>query len=641
MEEKSILSNLRDGDPYKRRLACEAIEESKDEAYVPHLIKMLYDANPGVREASVNALVSIGGKPVAEAVAPLLRERDVVIRNLSIEILEQIGIEAIDVIIPLLGDGNDDVVKHAVDILSHFDAKKAGNALLPLITHHNPNVRASVALCLGKTKVDGALKALKEALHDREEWVRFSTVEGLGYLGDIRALEPLLTIVEMESGVVREAAIDAIGKIVSPKDAPSVLSKLEDIIKKDAFVPIKGVVDILDKTLSFYPGYRLSDASRDIFFKFFSLSIQDNDWLNKKNAIRGFALLGERRAIRDVINFLNTLPDDLDEDTEEFFSSNLASIVGEGPLPEELIDELKKGSRSFRIIVRALARIGTSEILPLFGELLASLGKEEIREILKCIEAIGSKDSVEILFKSLKSKDGHVRKIAARALAGVAGRDAIESLFEALRVEKYRDVKEGIVFALSTIPDESVTEGFVQLLSDGNDELRELACTGLGLRRDEKTVEHLRKVTTDRNPRVRKEAYRALTAIAIPEVMDVLAQGLRDEDDEVRLSILKSLNAGFANEKIKETLKELLRDKNLWVRYHAVRVLAEMRAMDAEDVILDLLSKDEPPVKVVCAKALEEFGSTKAIDVLKKLCKHPNPTVRGAVTSAIEAIRCL
>jgi len=56
--------------------------------------------------------------------------------------------------------------------------------------------------------------------------------------------------------------------------------------------------------------------------------------------------------------------------------------------------------------------------------------------------------------------------------------------------------------------------------------------------------------------------------------------------------------------------------------------------------LIEKLVKDEAPVKAAAARALERLGATAALDTLMQFINHPDPSVRGAVESAIETLRC-
>ncbi len=634
----SFVEMLNSADPSVRRDACVSLGEGRSPDSVPPLASMLYDADPGVRESALNGLISIGGRKVAEAVSPLLRAESAVLRNMGIEILELIGPEAFPVIASLLNDPDDDVVKFGVDIIANTREERAIGLLYALISHVNPNVRASVAVCLGKLKAVSSVPVLLTALDDSEEWVRFSAVEGLGLIGDRRSLSALLKLIETDSGLIKDAAIDAAGRIASTQDSSMVLLKLEPLVKKGKIFNVPAVMELLEKAVVPGSDFRPNMEFRKTYFNMFARAVEDGDRSEKLKALKGIALLKEHDGLQTVFNYIDTL-NDIDEDTEELLVDTIVSITGRGPLPAIFRERLGKGGKSLKIIVRTLGELKSREAVPMLKELMGTVAKHELREVAAALEAIGTPGAVEVLYQSLRNTDGHTRKIAARALASLSGPSAVPSLFEVLNAEVYRDVMEEITDVLSTIPSEAVKKGFCGLLGSANESMREMGARGLGSIGDEESLGHLIKASTDPSPSVRKAVYKSMARLGIPNAVDEIVKGLEDMDDEVKLSVMKGLG-GWTGEKIKAALVKSLTDRNIWVRYHAVVLLGELGDCGVEELIVNKLLKDEAPVKAAAAKALERLGAADSAVHLEQFLSHPDPSVRGAVESALESLRC-
>ncbi|MCC6501701.1 MAG: HEAT repeat domain-containing protein [Deltaproteobacteria bacterium] len=639
MENVNSLNDmLLSQDAGDRRNACESLGDSRCADSVPLLASMLADVDPGVREAALNALTSIGGRKVAEAAAPLLKSESAMLRNMGVEILELIGAEAFPVIAGLLNDNDDDVVKFGVDIIANCREERAIGLLSALVGHANPNVRASVAVCLGRLKAASAVPLLLRALEDPEEWVRFSAVEGLGLIHDRRALSPLLKLIEVDSGLIKDAAIDAAGRIAPAEDASMILLKLEPLVKKGRIFNIPAVMELLEKAVSPGSDFRPGADFKKTYYNMFARAVEDGGRSEKIKALKGIALLKTHEGLETVFKFVDSL-NEIDEDTEDLIVDTIVSITGRGPLPEILKDRLSRGGKCLKIIVRTFGELKSAEAVPLLKELIGKAGKIELRAVVTALETIASPGSIEVLYQSLRSTDGHTRKIAARALGSLSGQTAVKSLFDALHAEVYRDVMEEITDVLATIPSETVKKGLCALLANEKESLREMGARGLGSIGDEESLKHLIEASADKSPAVRKAAYKSMARLGIPNAVDEVVKGLSDPDDEVKLSVMKGLG-GWAGDQIKAALISSLNDRNIWVRYHAVVLLGELGESDVESVIVDKLLKDEAPVKAAAAKALERLGAYEAIADLEQFLSHPDPSVRGAVESALETLRC-
>ena len=640
----TIKEMLRDADPYVRRDACASLEESRSEEYVTELAKLLEGEDLGVREAALNALTAIGGASVAVAVLPTLGSEDVATRNIGIEILEQLGPVVVDPVGAVLSDSDDDVVKFGVDILSKIKDARVEGLLAPLVEHKNPNVRAAVVLCLGKTDSPTVAPTLLKALGDSEEWVRFSAIEGLGHLEDKAALDALFGIIEKESGLVQEAALDAVARIASVEGSIKVLPKVEALLAKGHVLSVGAVVELIEKALMPGSSFSLSDESKEVFYKCFSEAVgNDEDRDVQQKGLRGLGRLRMTEALGCIFAHIEALQE-IDPDMESFLVDTVASIMGQGALPESVLVELKKGGKTLKVLVRAIAGTRSAEAVPILEELIKTAGKEEGRVIVSALEKIGSPDSTAVLKRLLSHTDGHTRETAARAFAALAGGDAVGPIFEALKVEPYKDVMEKMADAITLIPSEEVKDGFCALISSENEWLREMGARGLGVVCYEGVLEPLRKAASDKSPDVRKAAYRSMTMLGMAEATEDLLKGLVDPDDDVKLSVLKSLS-GWPGYGLKEALMQALKDPNVWVRYHAVTLLGDISGGEdggdgIEKLILELMEKDEPPVIAASAAALGKIGTGASMETLVQYIDHEDSNVSAAVESAMEMLSC-
>lgn len=634
-----LLEALKDEDPSIRRVACEEIGEKSDaKAFVGPLAGALGDMDHGVSEAAMEALMKIGGADAAAATVPLLKRSEARLRNRAIEILISTGHGATPYVTALLHDEDDDAVKFAVDILAGTGDAEPSVVVAELLKHPNANVRGAVALYMGRAQPYGATRYIVEAMRDAEQWVRFSAVEAMGLLGDVRQLEPLLEIAREESGAVMDAAIDALSRMATPSNSYEILMTLNDCIKEDAVMPVSSIVEILEKAALASWDVNKFVTLRDMLFKIFDNAAEDPDIDRRKTALRGFVLLRDCRGISRVLRFMYAL-DELDEDTEEYIISALGDLCAEFDLPDEVLERIKKGGKNTITLIKLTGRMRSAEALPALELAMERGERNEMRAILAAIEEIGSADSEKLLYKAIYSSDGHVRKIAARTLARVAGDKAADNLFAMIIRERYRDVIEGVTDALAGMGSEVVRAGFIELLSSERVNLREMGCRGLGKMGEEASTEPLIKALEDEDPVVRKAAYVSLAMLGAPSAMEPVIKGLTLCDEDTCIAIMDSLNA-VATDELVETLRRKLADKSLWVRYHAVTLLGEMIDRGSEEALIDMLCNDEPPVKAAAAGALARMDSERALPILKSMHEDADPSVSFAIEKAIEVMGC-
>lgn len=637
--ETDLRSRINDSDPSVRREACSDIGFELAAGLVPELVAALGDTDPSVKEASLEALAAIGGSAVAEAVAPLLGSQDAGLRNSAVEVLERLGPVSIGTIEGILNDDDDDVVKFGVDILAKIRDERALNMLFGLTGHRNPNVRASVAVCLGRLQEPSACRYLLGALSDDEQWVRFSAIEGLGHLGSTEALPDLLKLIETDSvTILREAAIDAIGKIAAGRDAAPVLIGLEDPVRKKQVFNVAAVTELITKACSEPNGLRLNSSTRNVYMDFLSEALLNGDHDEQKAALAGIGLIGAHSSVPTIFAFAASLKE-LDDEIAPQLVDALVGVSGRDQLPDGIKDAFARGGRDASLAIKAVAALRSNEAVPLLARFLPQAAKDDLREIVSALEAIGSSESIEALRGALKSTDGHARKTAARALGRLEGDYAAADLFAALEKENYRDVVEEITDVLSVIPSETVRTRFSEFIGSNNALLREMAARGLGASGNEQSLEYLSRASSDDSTEVRKAAYRSVARLGIPEGIGLIARGLHDKDDDVKLSILKALG-GWTGESVEELIEETLGDPNVWVRYHSAMLLGDLGGPRAEGLLIERLVSDEAPVKAACARALEKLGAQSALPALESLMDYPDDNVREAVENAIGELGC-
>lgn len=633
-----LRQSLSDIDPGIRRDACELVGDGRKTELLPEVVSLLADLDQSVREAAINALTAIRGTEVASSVAPLLKSEDVALRNIGIEVLQDLGPDALSTISYLLNDKDDDVVKFAIDLIANTRDENAGAMLLKHIDHANPNVRASVALCLGRIRAKGAIGPLLKAAGDAEEWVRFSAIEGLGYLEDASAFEPLLEMMDKDSVLIKDAALEALSRLSTGRESGRVLLKIQNLIKDRSIHAIDAVFELVEKAFSPSGGFKPSEELRESLCRFFSEALNEADKAVAEKALKGMGLVRCPQGLDKVFAYADSLHE-IDEDMEAVLVDAIVSISGTAPLSPVLRDRIKKGGPTLMLAVKAIGETRSEEGIELLAGLIDRVDQHELRTVIGAIESIGLKSSAQVLLKSLFSTDGHTRKISARALLAIAGEEAVKNVFEALRAEKYRDVMEGMTDSLAGIPSDEVRDGFCGLLKGGGETLRVMAARGLGVIGDESAIESLKGATLDSSPEVRKAAYKSLAKLGITDAEDIVLEGLKDLNDDVRISIVKALT-GWGGDKIKAAVIRALGDVNMWVRYHAVMMLAEMPDADVIRALIRALAADEPPVKAAVARAFASIGTEECAEALKAFVDHPDENVRSAVREALEQLKC-
>lgn len=100
--------------------------------------------------------------------------------------------------------------------LGRFKSRKVAEALIPVLTDADPEVRAGAAASLGRVRSKEALDLLIQRLADDTPEVRKAVVRALGLIGSERATPHLLNVLRTDrDNKVREEALEALGDVGS------------------------------------------------------------------------------------------------------------------------------------------------------------------------------------------------------------------------------------------------------------------------------------------------------------------------------------------------------------------------------------------------------------------------------------------
>lgn len=211
-----------------------SISEDKTET-VESLIKKLRDKSFKFHKDTVEALVKIG-EPAIEPLIKVLGDNDYYVRWFATQALGQIGEPAVEPLIKKLGEEGKYIREAAAWALGNIGDTKAAEPLIKLLADKDKDVREAAARALGKIGDVRAVEPLIKALGDKVNYVREDAAEALGNIGDIRAVEPLIKALgdkDRECNV-SYAAAKALVKIGEPAVEPLIKALGDWSVRWDA-----------------------------------------------------------------------------------------------------------------------------------------------------------------------------------------------------------------------------------------------------------------------------------------------------------------------------------------------------------------------------------------------------------------------
>jgi HEAT repeat protein len=147
-----------------------------------------------------------------------------------IDVLKQIGLPAVEVILPDLQSKNSHMRFAAVRLLGRIRHPAAIEALASSLAMPNANYdfQRVVITALGKIGGESVPGIILPYLKNTDFLVRETTAETLGDFKDVQVIDALLAALDDPKWQVRLAAVTSLGKIGDPRAVPSLIEQLSD-----------------------------------------------------------------------------------------------------------------------------------------------------------------------------------------------------------------------------------------------------------------------------------------------------------------------------------------------------------------------------------------------------------------------------
>ncbi len=622
-ERQSITAGLASSDDELRRLAVERILALPIRDAIPHLISSLGDSSWRVRKAGVERFVACGETDlVAEAlIAALSDDENPGRRNSSVEALVSIGQPVVPKLIETLDSDDIDVRKLVVDAIAGIGDELGRQAMIESLGDSDPNVRAAAADALGAIGGEGAESALRACAIDplNEQLVRLSSLRSLLSLDAMVAVADLRGV--LEDPVLTGAAYGLLGNLDDEEATACLLKGLGDSSRVSREFAMEALLRVL---------FRRDGAEFDAL----ALQIQET----------------ARSLPQLLADTIDRLPDaDL---AARLVMVQFLGLVGE-PESVIAILEAGRDEAIAEVALSTLAQLGdVSEVaIDRAWEQLDGLLRHDACRLLG---GTAGPRAIERLLEALDSTDGEQRAAAAEALAACGCARALVALVRRLELAADDDEIEAeeecivLVDALVTLctdslnTEPSLVADAVALVSgrlEGANEKTRLALarvlSRIGRREDTALVTSLMK---DASADIRRAAVEALARLSVESSAEPLRLALADESHLVRIAAAWAL-AASAQENVRDDLERLVHDEDWRVRAATLRVIAAHERVGlTEEEKLALIESglgDAAAVCVAAVEALTQVGGAGAVRVAASLLARPEPELVQAAVGCL------
>jgi HEAT repeat protein/tRNA A-37 threonylcarbamoyl transferase component Bud32 len=429
-----IIAALATAEKKETLLYVEALSKLIDGKTLPHVLKVMADANGRAVSGIAWALSSSRSYPPSALLDALSKEDmpkpailDVItaqkarftVRDLLnaayqqgatersglFKIIAEIADESsIDDLVSRM-EGKDPMARlHIIQVLSRFNRPDVQQAVQRQLKDNNKLIRSAalsalarmdgpidIALLTGMLRdpeievqnkaVDVVVKAnhpdtvkhLVEVLKDENEYARRAGVEVLNAVGNSKSVKYLLEVIADSDWWVRTRAADALGKIGGPRVVDAVMS----LIKDENQDIRRAAIEILNQTKDERAVAQLIEATRD------------HDWWVSERAVDALAEIGSQKALPRFIEMLH----------------------GE--------------AKSLPTVIRAIGKIGDQKsiehLLPMLQRSENDIKVEAIAALTKLADERRA-ETIRTRFQSLSSGDGTISQAVARAMTELDNR---------------------------------------------------------------------------------------------------------------------------------------------------------------------------------------------------------------------------
>ncbi len=259
--------------PVVKRNAAYALGIFRDTRAVPALLLLLSSQNSAIRKATCTSLGQLGDRRAINSLITSLSDPEEEVCLAASNALARIGKVAIPAILnQMIGRKKNKYAELALKEMGN----EAIDALVHLLQHEDINIRKAVVKVLdilewkpgqdersaaywiakqawekGAEIGEHAVQPLIDVLDDPESWNRMEAARQLGKLGDKKAVDSLIKLLDDKYWNVRDAAAEALIKLGRPAVEPLINHMLAG--KKDTFKAIAGILGEIGDTRARQP----------------------------------------------------------------------------------------------------------------------------------------------------------------------------------------------------------------------------------------------------------------------------------------------------------------------------------------------------------------------------------------------------
>ena len=413
----SLIYDLKNPDPVRRKEAATLIGANKVQRAVPDLVSAAGDSDPAVRREIVLALDKLLDVRAIPAFVKLMSDPERDIREkcihgvINLYLPQESGLsvtlmKVANFFNPWSDEWSDTAVEPGVVV-----DRTVIDALRGRLEDSDDGIRVKAARALGILKGREAVPVMLETLRrDRSNPVRFEIIRSLRKIGDRSVAKDLMNYLAYGESRVRNEAVFTLGRF-RHVDA---VSELTSLYEKEAKLPAKKMDRAYREFLLDALAFIAAPVSKDLFVKE-RMNPHDNLRLH---AVEGLARIGAPELVTEISR------DRLAEKDPRIRTAQAFALyrMGRKEYLDELVDSLAK-RRSHSEAKQYIVELKADELPDLYAQ--AKKNDVDIRESLaEIFGLIGDSAAIPVLQELNKDRRGQISALANQALRRIHARTA-------------------------------------------------------------------------------------------------------------------------------------------------------------------------------------------------------------------------
>jgi HEAT repeat protein len=571
------------------------------EQAVPRLMDALGTASWVVRREVVAELGKLG-RAAATAMCEAIEGDRKSERRLAalVDALVASDADVDDLVIALTRSSNVAVVCDALQVIGRRRIAAAVPQVVELTAHADDNVAVASIEALGQLGGERALACLLGVVVSPSFFRSFPAIDVLSRLGDTRAVEPLVGLLQDPlRGAEAARALGRLGDETATSPLAHLLASPQAATSRVAAVAL---AEIHDRSLRRYG----AEAA-------FERALAPHARQEELETRLERALIGADEAEQRAIGILLG-----------FFSSR-TSIDSLRPL----LDQEPAVAQAAAASLARLARLGQTQVY----ELLGSAASEQ--RALLIPQLAGSTAAVPALVQCLSDPEPHVRLLSCDALARTGDPSCVDALF-ALLGDADIALTQAATGALQALGTKRVEELALQGAADASKSRRHASLRILGHLGSERSLPVLLDSARQEDERAREIALLGLATLGGEQATDALLAASNHASPRTRAAAVRGLgHLEHAPQAAAQRLREATSDADAWVRYYACQALGNAGDASAAETLLGLAEDPAGQVRVAAVDALAKLRTPAALEALGRAALHADLEVRRAALAGI------